>query len=1032
MNASGTLFRRLRTALLGLGVLVVTSTGLPAQQWVTETRDPKQTQDEDFAKAYKEWTGDPRFGSPLVDHLPKVTGIPSPKDVLGYHIGAPRTLTYYADILKYYRALSAATPRVKIETIGKSDENRELVVVWVSSDDNIKNLQQNRDNLAKLADPRGIPDAAIRQLISTTKPHYHFIGGLHSGEFGPPEMMMELVYRLATETSPFISMIRDNVIVSVTPVADADGRDRNIDLFYCNQETNAAPAGRGEGAAGTAPAGGRGGEGGGSTCSLPYWGKYVYHDNNRDINLSQMQMRALVDWYFTAHPPIMHDLHEAQPLMYTYSGGPPQNPNLDPILFAELPFFSNWELAQMTKWGMPGVYTHAFMDGWSPGYLGSVAYNHNGMMRMYETQSGRDGGPGAAGGAPAAAAGAGGGGRGGGGGGRGGRGGAGGGNQAGAAGAAGGRAGAQTAEAARGAGAGGEAAQTGEGARGGGAGAAGAGRAGAAPAAGFPGAGRGAVPTGRGGGQDREWYRGIPIPPNAANNFTRRNNTNYMQTGVLSGLQLTAMFPNLVLENFYTKTRNSLEQGKTTAPFGYVIPAQRDMTKPAELVRILRVQGIEVGQATSPIKIGDDTFAAGSYVIKGGQPYWRLAKNLLEKQDYPDPALRTYDDSGWTMGYAFNVEVKEIRDKAILDVAAPLVKVPELKGKVTGNATGGIAVAHFGSNNMITLRYKLRNVPMKIAEKSFTVEGIEFPAGSFIVTAPADLAAVRTAVEQLGLTAVTFASAPTVASHDGPAPRVAIYSQWNGTQELGWYRHAFDQFGIPFDLIYKERVKKGNLKGDYDVIVMAAQSINRAAVMAAPAARPSAYMKTDKFKFLGMYGESPDTTGGFGQEGVDAFAKFLEAGGTIVAADSAVRFPIDFGFARTIDTEGVQGVNAQKPLVQAEIVRTDHPVFYGYADKIIPIKYASQQTFFRVGLADQGNILARFVGGDSAVLSGLMVGGDAIRQRAFAVDVPNAHNGKGRVIMFSNNPIYRWQNHGEFNMVFNAILNWQFVPAKQP
>ena len=59
--------------------------------------------------------------------------------------------------------------------------------------------------------------------------------------------------------------------------------------------------------------------------------------------------------------------------MYTYSGGPPQNPNLDPLLFAELSWFSNWELAQMTKWGMPGVYTHAFMDGWSPGYLGSVA-----------------------------------------------------------------------------------------------------------------------------------------------------------------------------------------------------------------------------------------------------------------------------------------------------------------------------------------------------------------------------------------------------------------------------------------------------------------------------------------------------------------------------------------------------------------------------------------------------------------------------------------------------------------------------------
>ncbi|HEY7473477.1 MAG TPA: hypothetical protein VH679_00590, partial [Vicinamibacterales bacterium] len=555
------------------------------------------------------------------------------------------------------------------------------------------------------------------------------------------------------------------------------------------------------------------------------------------------------------------------------------------------------------------------------------------------------------------------------------------------------------------------------------------------PPAGRAGGGRaGGVPTGRGGGQDREWYRGIPVPAGMPANFTRRNNTNYMQTGVLSGLQLTAMFPNLVLENFYTKTRNSIEQGRTTAPFGYVIPVQRDMTRPAELVRILRVQGIEVGQTTAAVKIGDLSFPAGSYVIKGGQPYWRLAKNLLEKQDYPDPALRTYDDSGWTMGHAFNVDVKEIRDKAILDVAAPLIKLPEVKGKITGTGTAGLAIAHFGSNNMITFRYKLRNVPMKIAEKNFTAEGIDFPAGSYIVTGT-DLAPVRAAVEQLGLTAAAFATAPSVPTHDGDAPRVAVYSSWGvgpgqSTQELGWYRHAFDQFGIPFELIYKERVKKGNLKNDFDVIVMAAQNINRASALAPPAARPSAYMKTDKFKFLGMYGESPDTSGGFGQEGVDAFAKFLEAGGTIVAADSAVRFPIEFGFARSIDTEGVTGVNAQKPLVQAEIVRTDHPVFYGYPDRIMPIKYATQQTFFRVGPADQDKILARFVGGDAAVLSGLMVGGDAIRGRAFAVDVPNAHNGKGRVIMFSNNPVYRWQNHGEFNMIFNSILNWNDVTAK--
>ncbi|HYT73855.1 MAG TPA: M14 family zinc carboxypeptidase, partial [Vicinamibacterales bacterium] len=413
----------MRKFLVGAALLFAV-VSVPAQQMVTETFDPAQPQDADFARSVKEWTTRPYFISPLVDHLPIVKGIPSPKDVFGYHIGAPYKLTYYADILKYYRALAGATPRVKVESIGKSDEGRELVVVWVSSDENMKGLQKNRDNLAKLADPRGLTQDQITQLIATTKPHYHFMGGLHSGETGPSEMLMELCYRLATETSPLIKQIRDNVVVSITPVADPDGRDRNVDWFYKGLDEQAAqgpasPAAGGRGPASPAPgaqgaagvpgaadapaatgaapaqaaAGGRGG------AQLPYWGKYVYHDNNRDINLSQIAMRAIVDWYFTAHPPIMHDLHEAQPLLYTYSGGPPQNPNLDPILFAELPFFSNFELEQMTKYGMPGVYTHAFMDGWSPGYLGSVAYNHNGMMRMYETQSGRENAPGSAPGA---------------------------------------------------------------------------------------------------------------------------------------------------------------------------------------------------------------------------------------------------------------------------------------------------------------------------------------------------------------------------------------------------------------------------------------------------------------------------------------------------------------------------------------------------------------------------------------------------------------------------------------------------------
>jgi hypothetical protein len=375
------------------------------------------------------------------------------------------------------------------------------------------------------------------------------------------------------------------------------------------------------------------------------------------------------------------------------------------------------------------------------------------------------------------------------------------------------------------------------------------------------------------------------------------------------------------------------------------------------------------------------------------------------------------------MGPAMGVDVVEINNKDVLEVSTKVVKTATNVGRIIGSGNAGIAIAHLGSNNMVSFRYAVKNVPMKVANASFTASGMEFPAGSFIVSTASDIPAVRAAVEKFGLTAATLASIPTVATHDADVPRVAIYSQWGGTQELGWYRHAFDQYGIPFDLIYKERVMKGNLKANYDVIVMAYQGINRQSVMQPAGGRPVPYMKTDKYKFLGMYGESPDITGGFGQAGVDAFAAFLEAGGTLIAAHNAVRFPIDFGWARTVDTDQVTGLTAQRPLVQAEISKPDHPVFYGYGNKNFAVKYVSGP-FLRVGVSDQENVLARYVGGDSSVISGLMTGADVLAQRAIAVDVPGARNGKGRVLLFANNPIYRWQNHGEFNMIFNSIINW--------
>jgi hypothetical protein len=907
--------------------------------------------DSDFARAVKEWTTKPEFSSPLVDHLPKVAGVPSPKDVLGHHIGEPKKLTYYADILKYYRALAAASPRVKVISIGKSNEGRDLVVVFVGADESIKNLETYRGYLAQLADPRKISDAQAKEIVAKAKPIYHLSGGLHSGEVGPSEMLMELAYRVAVEDSPFVKTIRDNVIVSITPVADPDGRDRNVDWYYKYgiNETEGRTTGAG----------------------VPYWGKYIFHDDNRDINYSQIEMRALLDWYLQWHPPIMHDLHQAQTLLYTFSGQAPQNPNLDPILYGELPMMANFEMAQMAKYGMPGVWTHGYVDMWSPGYLAFMSSNHNGMIRMYEIQ---------------------------------------------------GTSGANTTKLRLG-----------------------------NPNTPPAGGGRGGAPTGqpdaaavtagRSNQALRDWFR--PWPATGEFDWSLRNNTNYGETGVLTALQYTAAFPNVILENFYQKSRNSINAGKTDAVAGFIIPAgQRDTTRVAVLVNMLRMQGIEVGSAKSEVRLKEGTFPAGSYVVKRDQPYGRLAKTLLEKQTYPDPVTRTYDDASWTMGMMSQTEVKEISDKAVLDVAVtPVSADVKLAGTVTG-AGPLFAVAHYGSNNMITLRYRLKDLKVQAAEKEFKHGDATFPAGSFIVSG--DAARVRPAVEALGLTAVSLAAAPEVPMHDLDLPRLAVYSTWGSTQDVGWVRFAFDKFELPYDLIYKDRVREGNLKSAYDVIVIPHQSGSGKRLVFDIDSRgtPIAYKKSEQFKNLGMYGESDDITGGMGVEGVAEMDRFAKAGGVLVTLGAASFFPAEFGLTPRVDAARTTAAfYSPGAIIDAEILQPDNPIFYGYEKKTIPVRYGGGPLLTVQTGANPfdgppatppptpAGVLMRYPGGDDHVLSGLMRGANEIRNRPAIVDQPS---GKGRIIMFAGNPCYRWQNFGEFNLLFNTVLNFNDIKTEAP
>ncbi len=324
---------------------------------------PAQPLDTEYTAKIREFTTEPFFLTEFVDHLPRSTSVPTPQKALGYVIGTPEKLTYTKDINAYFRTLAAASPRVKVWTIGKSEEGREMLIAAVSSKENLDRIDRFKQITAKLADPRKTTDAEIAALVHEARPLYWLAGSIHSPETGSPEMLMELAYRLAVEESAHIQAIRKNVIVLITPVVEVDGHDRMVDLYRYRK---ANP--------------------GKQTPPLLYWGKYVAHDNNRDamglaLALSNVMMNTFLAW----HPQVFHDLHESVPYLYTSTGTGPYNSWLDPIVVSEWQKLAYHEIEGMTRRGVPGVWTHGFYDGWAPNYMFYIANGHNAIGRFYET-----------------------------------------------------------------------------------------------------------------------------------------------------------------------------------------------------------------------------------------------------------------------------------------------------------------------------------------------------------------------------------------------------------------------------------------------------------------------------------------------------------------------------------------------------------------------------------------------------------------------------------------------------------------------
>jgi hypothetical protein len=341
---------------------ILLTTNLAAQSSISpDTAEPGSA--EDIAKA----TTEARFLSPWVSYLPASSTVPSPRAFLGRIPGAPGELVDSAKAYAYCRALAAASPRVRVYTIGRSEEGRDIILVAIADEKGIRDLDRLKQANAALADPRKAPPEAAEKLIQNSRPFYYFNAALHSDETGSTESVLELAYRLAVSEQPMIRRIRENLVVLINPVSNPDGRDKQVEWFYrfLKGKTDRDKFPR---------------------QSSPYWSKYAFVDINRDAHQQTHETTKAVHRMFHEwHPVVVHDLHESVPLLMSWNGTGPYNPHIDPITYSEFLALSFQEVETMTGMGMPGVSTWNFGEAFAHLFLDSVAMNHNAVGRGYET-----------------------------------------------------------------------------------------------------------------------------------------------------------------------------------------------------------------------------------------------------------------------------------------------------------------------------------------------------------------------------------------------------------------------------------------------------------------------------------------------------------------------------------------------------------------------------------------------------------------------------------------------------------------------
>jgi len=297
------------------------------------------------------------------------TTIATPAEFVGHQIGADKKLVRWDKVVEYFQLVDRASDRVLVEELGKTTLGNPFILATITSAANMARLAEFKAIQRRLAKPYELDEAEARKLIAASKAVVFIQCNIHSTEIGSNQMALELLYRLATDESPFVENILDNVIFLLLPSANPDGQLMVVDWYNKNVDTEYA------------------------FSSMPWlYHHYVGHDNNRDaFMLTQVESRLITkvlyeEWF----PQVFYDQHQMGafgPRIFVPPFMNPINPNVNPIIWAELGWLGFVMNTALNEQGYTGVIYDDMYTAWWQGGFRASGWWHNMVGLLTEVAS---------------------------------------------------------------------------------------------------------------------------------------------------------------------------------------------------------------------------------------------------------------------------------------------------------------------------------------------------------------------------------------------------------------------------------------------------------------------------------------------------------------------------------------------------------------------------------------------------------------------------------------------------------------------